>query len=328
MYDHIKGLKRMGAADVPVGDSIESDDARKARTAAVGADKPKASVDITNTEAVKEAIKTHVTTVGKAKIAGFGPTSAGSGSGIHSHPDAFHKRKGVVNTMGGAKDVSREAKTELAHLPPRGPGGAPPGARMHGLSSLDPHAEEGKAKRAAAEAKMRSASTGPSGLGGPGSTATGARAHIAGFNKNMGVATVAGGPAKRTGGGGGASVADALTAAGKPPSHAAAGAGAASAAPRGFVGGHGRVGGAAATGEARTGSSSSSRSDPGHGPTAPAAAASAAPRAGAGGASGAGAGSAAAAPDAARRAAFFKQQMAEKAAKTAAAVELLKGKDA
>lgn len=316
MYDHIKSLKRVGATDIPVGDSIESEDIKKARAAALASDKPKASIDVTNTEAVKDAIKTHVTTVGKAKIAGFGPTSSSSTSGIHSHPDSFHKRKGVVNTFGGAKDVSR-AETEV-RLPPRGPGGAAPGARVANLGSLDAHAEEGKAKRAAAEAKMRASSSGPAPPRGPGGTATGSRATIAGFNKNMNVNTISGGAAKRTGGGGGATVSEALAAAGKAPAYpsdsSSGGAGRHT-----FVGGHGKVGsGAPSSGPlsaslGRSNSAGTSRSDPGLAATAGSGAPTGKP--------------APADSDAARRAAFFKQQMAAKQASTAAAVAMLKGEE-
>jgi hypothetical protein len=319
MYDHIKSLKRVGATDIPVGDSIESEDAKRARQAALAADKAKASIDVTNTEAVKEAIKTHITTVGKAKIAGFGPTSSSATSGVHSHPDSFHKRKGVVNTFGGAKDISRDEKAP--GLPPRGPGGAMPGARIANLGSLDSHAEEGKAKRAAAEAKMRSNSSGPGVPSrGPGSTATGMGATIAGFNKNMGVKTIAGGVAKRTGGGGGATVSEALAAAGKGPSHSNSSSG--SSYPRNFVGGSGKVGGPStggplsATMVARSNSAGTSRSDPGM--AAPASGGGAPAKAAAGGPPDS---------DAARRAAFFKAQMKAKQEATAQAVAMLKGEE-
>lgn len=331
MYDHIKSLKRVGGTDIPVGDSIESEDARKARAAALASDKAVATVKVTDTEAVKEAIKVHVMGgAGGARIAGFGPTSTSSTSGVHSHPDAFHRRKGVVNTMGGAKDVSRA--DAAPKLPPKGPGGAMPGARVAGLSSLDPHAVEGKAKRAAAEAKMRSHSSGPGDLGGGSGGGSGSGgANIAGFSKNMGVARIAG-PAKRTGGGGGATVSAALAAAGKGPAPEAH---VATHRPLGSLGGHGRVGGPAGSAAAglppRTGSAATTRSDPGSGSGSGAAedhdGAGGSGRGGAAGGAGGGAG-VAAGPDAARRAAFFRKQMADKAAATAAAVEMLKGADA
>lgn len=343
MYDHIKSLKRVGGTDIPVGDSIESEDARKARAAALAADKPVATVRVTDTEAVKEAIKVHVTGgAGGARIAGFGPTSTSSTSGVHSHPDAFHRRKGVVNTMGGARDVSRA--DSAAKLPPKGPGGAMPGARVAGLSSLDPHAEEGKAKRAAAEAKMRSHSSGPAagGLGGGGG---GGGANISGFSKNMGVTRIAG-PAKRTGGGGGATVAAALAAAGKGPAPGASESHAPAATHRpltlGSLGGHGRVGGSGVAGGAsggstaasgsglppRSGSAATTRSDPGSGSGSASAGGAAAAAAEHDGGAAAGGAGAPAGSDAARRAAFFRKQMADKAAATAAAVEMLKGPDA
>lgn len=167
----------MGAADVPVGSSIESEaDIRRRREAG---ERPKASIDVTNTEAVEKAIATHVTTIGRAKVAGFGPTGRSAGSGIHSGAESFTHRKGVVNTMGGAKDISRKEAPAL--LPPRGD--KMPGARIMDVGGLDAHAVEGKAKRAAAESKMKAAAaTAAPNLGGGGA--------ISGFSKTGGVAVI------------------------------------------------------------------------------------------------------------------------------------------
>lgn len=261
--------------------NIESEAAMKARHEAAA--KPKATVDATDTEAVKDLIRTHVTTVGGAKIAGFGPTSTSATSGIHSHPDAFHRRKGVVNTMGGAKDVSRSSREEPVRLPPRAPGDKAPGARVGTIGGLDSHAAEGKAKRAAAEAKMRSSSASATSRAGGGG---GGGATIAGFNKHGGVALVKAGSAGRMGGGGGAPVSAAAhhapaAAASAPTSHRSTGG-------AGFTGGSGVVGGSSAHG-------------------------------------GVGASAADSTGDAARRAAYFRKMMAEKAAATETAMATLSG---
>lgn len=57
--------------------------------------------------------------VGGANVHGFGKGSSG-GSSLHNHEDAFQRRKGVVNTIGGAKDVTRKPKDEAVALPKAG----------------------------------------------------------------------------------------------------------------------------------------------------------------------------------------------------------------
>lgn len=273
-------------------------------------------MDVTNTEAVKDAIKTHVTTVGKPRIAGFGPTATAAGSGVHGHADAFQRRKGVVNTLGGAKDVSRLSKEEPPRLAPRGD--AMPGARVMDVGGLDSHAAEGKAKRAAAEAKMRSSSSSATGR-----PRAGGGAQIAGFTKTGGVAMISKPAGSITGGSGGgvaaARMRDAAAATGG--AGTGGGAAAASSSARGAGGGiaahhPGLVGGGGVLGSAAPAAAAG-----GSGTAAPASAAgaAAAPRAGSAGGDGT-----TGMTDAERRAAFFKKQMADKAAKTASAAEYLR----
>lgn len=152
MYSHIKALSGMGASDIPVGTSIQTEGAAKA-----AASRDKASIDVKDSAAVAKAVaaavKTSNKSVGAAKVHGFGGGGRGS---IHNHEDSFQRRKGVVNTIGGAKDVTRVSKEEPARLPPKG---ERKGAQIMGFSTLDAHTAEGKARREAAE-KRESAGNG------------------------------------------------------------------------------------------------------------------------------------------------------------------------
>lgn len=193
MYSHISSLARAGggSADIPTGSSIESSASARAREAAASARPAMGTVDPKNTDAAMAAIRTTVTTVGRAKIAGF--ASGVRSSSEHNHADAFQRRKvrragartgslrplhtgtalqGVVNTVGGAKDITRAEKGEAPKLPPRGPGGAAPGARIATFDTLETTGAEGKARaegrarREAAEAKMAAGAAGRHDLGG------------------------------------------------------------------------------------------------------------------------------------------------------------------
>lgn len=207
MYSHIKGLARMGAADVPVGTSIEKEgsgsssssngkiDAKNFNSVAAAMAKDVATTQkgnarvmgfnsgatgsVTNTQG---AMSTASKGVGAAKVHGFGNGSGNSGgttagamssnskgvanvhgfgggskptlsSTFHNHDDAFQRRKGVVNTIGGAKDVNRINKEPPPALPGKG---EKKGAHIMGLDMLDQHTVEGKARRAAAEKRMAS----------------------------------------------------------------------------------------------------------------------------------------------------------------------------
>lgn len=79
-----------GTADIPSGTSIESSSAARAREAAASA-RPMGTVDPKHTDAAMAAIRTTVTTVGRAKIAGF--ASGVRSSSAHNHEDAFQRRK-------------------------------------------------------------------------------------------------------------------------------------------------------------------------------------------------------------------------------------------
>lgn len=157
MYSHIKSLGRVagGVADIPVGTSIESAAAEKARAEAP---RPVATVDVRNTDAAMSAIRTTVTTVGRARVAGF--ASGVRSSSAHNHADAFQRRKGVVNTVSGAKDITRVTAADPPRLPPKG--SRPTGPRIMSMSTMEAsteegrHRAEGREKRERAEAKMGS----------------------------------------------------------------------------------------------------------------------------------------------------------------------------
>ena len=91
---------------------------------------------------------------GVANVHGFGGGSKPTlSSTFHNHEDAFQRRKGVVNTIGGAKDVNRINKEPPPSLPGKG---EKKGAHIMGLDMLDQHTVEGKARREAAEKRMKS----------------------------------------------------------------------------------------------------------------------------------------------------------------------------
>jgi hypothetical protein len=117
MYSHIKSLGRVagGVADIPVGTSIESAAAERARA---DAPRPVASVDVRNTDAAMAAIRTTVTTVGRAKVAGF--SSGVRSSSAHNHADSFQRRK-----VGGRR---------WRLCPDRGKGRAPASSLTYPLS--------------------------------------------------------------------------------------------------------------------------------------------------------------------------------------------------
>lgn len=90
---------------------------------------------------------------GVANVHGFGGGSKPSlTSTFHNHEDSFQRRKGVVNTVGGARDIAR--KQEDVKLPGKG---EKKGAHIMGMDMLDQHTSEGKARRAAAEKRIAAA---------------------------------------------------------------------------------------------------------------------------------------------------------------------------
>lgn len=157
MYSHIKSLG--AAADIPHGTSIESAASERARA---DAPRPTASVDVRNTDAAMAAIRTTVTTVGRAKIAGF--SSGVRSSSAHNHEDAFQRRKGVVNTVSGAKDVTRASLAEPARLPPKG--GAHAGPRIMSMDTLETMGAEGRLRAEGREKRDRAAAKMAAGAGG------------------------------------------------------------------------------------------------------------------------------------------------------------------
>lgn len=160
MYAHIKSLARVGGSDIPYGDSMETEGASAAARARDSGPKP--SLDAKNTASVVAAMKTSVTQVGKAKIAGFSSGSSSAASSIHNHEDAFQKQKGVVAGFGGVKFVTREK--EEPKLPPKG---SVTGPRVMSMDTMDQHTAEGKARREAIEKRMRASSSGASASSGP-----------------------------------------------------------------------------------------------------------------------------------------------------------------
>ena len=144
MYQHIKSLKKLGA-DVPYGTTMQREgDGRKPPPQG-------RAVDPKDTAAVASAaIRTSVSQVGAGRVAGFGGPSGPSKS-IHNHEDAFQRRKGVVNTVGGAKDINIKREEE---------GGIHRGhARIVTMDTVETLGAEGQA-RIAARARREAAAAG------------------------------------------------------------------------------------------------------------------------------------------------------------------------
>lgn len=164
MYSHIKSLKRLGvgASDVPSGSSMTTAagggggggvggggggaggggggagggfPATRTRPPPLSG----SSAGSRNATAV-----TSVVTVGRGRVAGFGPSAAAARPSIqHAHADAFQRQRGVVNGLGGARDVNRGARGLPPVLPPRG---GP--ARIATFDTLATVGEEGAARAA------------------------------------------------------------------------------------------------------------------------------------------------------------------------------------
>jgi hypothetical protein len=126
---------------------------------------------------------------GVANVHGFGGGSKPTlTSTFHNHEDSFQRRKGVVNTVGGARDIARKqedvklpgkGEKKGAHVSDEGERGAREGGRAYthvtrhphththtstplraqimGMDMLDQHTTEGKARRAAAEKRIAAA---------------------------------------------------------------------------------------------------------------------------------------------------------------------------
>ena len=96
----------------------------------------------------QKAMATTAKNVGRANVHGFAGTGAGNTTAAHhNHEDSFQRRKGVVNTVSGAKDTTRAPKEEELRLPPKGQRKA----QIMGIDMLDAHTAEGKARREGAE---------------------------------------------------------------------------------------------------------------------------------------------------------------------------------
>ena len=98
-----------------------------------------------------KAMATTAKAVGRANVHGFAGTGAGNSTAAHhNHEDSFQRRKGVVNTVSGAKDTTRAPKEEELRLPPKGERKA----QIMGIDMLDAHTAEGKARREGAEKRQ------------------------------------------------------------------------------------------------------------------------------------------------------------------------------
>lgn len=163
MYGHLKALTGMGkgAADIPTGTSMGGSEAASAPTRASaaplhgwGAGRKAGEAALASgggsssaiADAVADRVKTAPKAVGAGNVHGFASKTAG-GSKLHTHADSFQRAKGVVNTVGGAKDINRAERGEPAKLPGKGEA---KGAHIMGFSTLDAHTVEGKARREAA----------------------------------------------------------------------------------------------------------------------------------------------------------------------------------
>jgi len=162
MYGHLKALTGMGkgAGDIPVGSSMSSEPARGStvRTSsapltgwgagrAAGEAAMKGGAGSAVADAIAASVKTGAKGVGAGNVHGFASKTAAKPS-VHNHADSFQRSKGVVNTVGGAKDINRAERGEPAKLPAKGEA---KGAQVMGFSTLDAHTAEGKARREAAE---------------------------------------------------------------------------------------------------------------------------------------------------------------------------------
>ena len=170
MYDHIKSLARMNASDVPTGSSMEREAPRggsRASNSGGGGGRKLGSggsstapttdkvVDAKNMGAVADVIRTTTTKVGRARVACFASTAPGMAAvtKMHQHADDFQRRKGVVNTLGGAKDVNRQNNALPVKLPPKGSG-----ARIATFDTVETCGAEGQ-RRAENRAKRDAANS-------------------------------------------------------------------------------------------------------------------------------------------------------------------------
>ena len=182
MYGHLKGLSRMGdgGADIPSGSSMGVDRGRPLNAPPVaatgwgakGGDLLKSAPSAIAQAAIDNSLKTTAKAVGSANVHGF--ASKAGGSALHTGASSFTHAKGVVNTVGGARDITRAEKAEDARLPPKGERKA----QIMGFATLDAHTAEGKAKREAAEKRIAAA-----GKGGGGNLGGGVAIHTLGGGK-------------------------------------------------------------------------------------------------------------------------------------------------
>eukprot|EP01138_Halocafeteria_seosinensis_P006255 gb/GECG01006396.1/.p1 GENE.gb/GECG01006396.1/~~gb/GECG01006396.1/.p1 ORF type:complete len:224 (+),score=41.76 gb/GECG01006396.1/:1-672(+) len=137
MYGHVKTLKKMGSADIPDGTSIET----KGVKYKSGYEK-------------KDDTKRDTATGSKAKIRQGvqGDTRGVRQNAKENKPEVhFNRFKGVVNTMDGAKDMTRKEETKL---PPKSKRNPP---QVVGLDTLDHKGSEAKERRAKNEKKATAA---------------------------------------------------------------------------------------------------------------------------------------------------------------------------
>ena len=180
MYQHIKSLAKAGGVDVPYGTSME-------REGGAGASHAPPRVDPKSTSAVAAAIaasssrasaSTSISQVGMGRVAGFGRPS-GPSTSIHNHEDAFQRKKGVVNTVGGASDINVVRAASTAAVLTGVSGGLPGGrkARIVTMDTVDTLTGAGAA-RIEARARREAAESGGSGRGGGKAPVGGGGVHV------------------------------------------------------------------------------------------------------------------------------------------------------
>ena len=162
MYGHLSALKRMGtaAADIPTGSSMGVDRSGGGGREPVAATGWGAKGGLqTQSSAIADAAAQNglrTTAVGGPRVGGnsnvhgFASKTAAAPA-MHNHASSFQRAKGVVNTVGGARDVTRAEKADAPRLPPKGEAKA----QIMGFSTLDQHTLEGKARREAAEKREK-----------------------------------------------------------------------------------------------------------------------------------------------------------------------------
>lgn len=193
MYQHIAGLKRVGATDVPVGDSMEREGVKPGSGRAAASSAPSSgrsahggasSSDVTAAEAAKSTLRTTATSTSRGgKIAGFARAAPSASSSLHTHADSFQRQKGVINTAHGVTDLKRHGEDAKP--------GERSGPRVVSMDTVDTLSKEGRARIEARERRDRLA-----GPAKPGATSGGIHT-IAGKSRDAGAGFTVAAPSKR-----------------------------------------------------------------------------------------------------------------------------------